>query len=987
MDRLEHLQTALAGRYAIEGELGRGGMALVFRARDLRHDRPVALKVVRSELASVVGRERFLREIQVAAKLQHANIVPVHDSGETAGTLYYVMPFVEGESLRSRLNREGQLPIEDALEIARDVASALSYAHERGIVHRDIKPENILLSGGHALVADFGIARAFGAGADARLTETGLAIGTPAYMSPEQVTGSRTLDGRSDIYSLGCVLYETLAGEPPFTGPSPQAVIARRFVEPPAPLRRLRPAVPPAVGAAVARALASEPGDRFPTAAEFARALSPASLTAPASPRTAPAEPPTVVAPAQSQGRRRRPSRRVLWLGLALLVALGAASAALLSRLRTPRTALDADLVAVAPFDVLDPGLTLWHEGLVDVLSRDLDGAGPLRTVSPTVIIRRWRGHADPSSAQTLGHETGAGLAVYGSVVRSGSDSVRLAATVLEVASQRRLGDIEVRGGLGHMDQLVDSLAVGLLRELGRTRPVGVVRQTGLGARSLPALRAFLQAEQYYRRGLWDSAQVYAEQAVEIDTAFALAYKRLAQARGWDPGAAGGESLSNIYTMRAAALNHGLAPRDSLLVLAESLFRPVSAGGFGAPANPALAARGLATLEEAVRRYPEDPEAWYALGEVRHHFAGWLLITGGWRATLEAFERSIALDSLFVPAYIHPVELSYGLGDTAGGRRFAEVVIRHNPRSVQGRGLQVLSQFLALRDSTAQARLVDSLPGDVLWEADEPLARWADSAELGVRFWRYRLLAPASDEDARLTRRSILADKLAFRGHLREALALGDTLWHLVFAEAALLGYVPVERATATFSAWLRRSTPFESVVALPWWAARGDTVALRRFLHLADSAARAPRSPADSFWAPPMAAFARAHLTLARHDTTAALRLYDSLLAAPTATPWLCQSDRLFAVRLLADHGRLTQAARTVNAAPTMEGEIGPRPSDVLWYLERGRVAERLNDRPRALEAYRSVAAAWRHPDPELEPYVTEAHEALKRLTAEPRR
>jgi predicted Ser/Thr protein kinase len=972
------LADALRDRYVLERELGRGGMATVYLARDLRHDRPVALKVVRSELASVVGRERFLREIQVAAKLQHANIVPVHDSGESAGTLYYVMPFVEGESLRSRLRREGQLPIEEALEITRDVASALSYAHERGIVHRDIKPENILLSGGRALVADFGIARAFGVGADARLTETGLAIGTPAHLSPEQATGSRELDARTDIYSLGCVLYEALAGEPPFTGPSPQAVIARRFVEPPPPLRRLRAAVPAAVDAAVARALAREPGDRFPTAVEFARALSAAPLTAPASPRTAVAEPPTVRTPALGAGRRRRPSPRVLGLGLAMLLALGAAGAALLWRVRATPTALDANLVAVAPFDVLGPGLTLWHEGLVDILSRDLDGAGPLRTVSPTVIIRRWRGRADPASAAALGRGTGAKLAVYGSVVRSGTDSVRLSATVLDVARERALGELEVRGAVAQMDRLTDSLAVGLLRELGRSRPVGVVRQAGLGARSLPALRAFLQAEQYYRRGLWDSAQVYAEQAVALDTTFALAYKRLAQSIGWQ----GGDSLATVYALRAGALNHGLAPRDSLLVLAESLFRLLH---FGEPANPAYGARVLATLEEAAQRYPEDPDAWSALGEARHHLGGWLVRTRGWRAALEAFERSIALDSLFAPAYVHPVELSYDLGDTARERRFAEVLIRLNPRST--RGLRAVQRLLTLRDSAAQARVLDTLPLEALSAVygiyGTAFARGSDSAELGVRLLRHWVQASRAEGDNEGARLN-LAWALAYRGHVREALAISDTLSHVVFAEAALLGYVPAERAAARFNAWLRERS---AELALAWWGARGDTLALRRFLQLADSAARAHRSPADSFWAPPMAAFARGHLALARGDTVAALRLYDSLLAAPLLTPWLCQNDRLLAVRLLAGRGRLTEAARILNAPPTIEGVVMPRPSDVLWYLERGRVAERLNDRPTALEAYRYVAAAWRHADPELEPYVAEAHEALKRLTAEPRR
>ncbi len=975
-DSVSQLRGGLASRYTLERELGRGGMATVYLAHDLKHDRRVALKVLHPELAASLGPERFLREIRTAARLQHPHILPLLDSGEAAGLLWYAMPYVEGESLRQRLVRERQLPLEDALQIARHVLAALSYAHSHGVIHRDIKPENILLEGDQAVVADFGIARAVGKAGGEQLTETGLIVGTPAYMSPEQAGDSRELDARSDLYSLGCVLYEMLAGEPPFTGRTPQALIARRLSEPPLSVRRLRAAVPAALDQAVARALAREPVDRFPSATEFGRALEAGAA----------AEQPLPTPTVPAAGLRRHPRSRVLALGLACLVVLAAAAAALLWRSRTTPIALDADLVAVAPFDVLDPGLTLWHEGMVDVLSRDLDGAGPLRTVSPTVIVRRWRGRADPSSAAALGRRTGAKLAVYGSVVRSGTDSVRLSATVLDVARERALGELEVRGAAGQMDRLTDSLAVGLLRELGRSRPVGTVRQTGLGARSLPALRAFLQAEQYYRRGLWDSAQVYAEQAVALDTAFALAYRRLAQARGWQPGAAGGESLSNVYSMRAAALNHGLAPRESLLVLAESLFRPVSAGGFGAPANPALGARGLATLEEAVQRYPEDPEAWYNLGEARHHFGGWLLPTGGWRAALEAFERSIALDSLFAPAYIHPVELSYGLGDTARGRRFAEVVIRHNPRSVQSRGLQALHSLLSLRDSAAQARLIDTLPGDPFWEANEPLARWADSAELPVRVWRYRLQASHSDEDVSGARRH-LAYALAFRGHVREALAVSDTLSEVVFTEAALLGYVPAERAAARFSAWLRAPSPFESVLALAWWGGRGDTVALRRFLHLADSAARAQRSPADSFWAPPLAAFARAHLALARHDTVAALRRYDSLLSAPAQSPWLCQSDRLFAARLLADHGRLSGAARALNAPPTIEGEMMPRPSDVLWYLERGRVAERLKDRPRALEAYRYVAAAWRHADPELQPYVTEARAGLGRLMAEPQR
>ncbi len=229
---LDRLRTALADRYAIKRELGQGGMATVYLAEDLKHERRVAIKVLRTELAAVLGPERFLREIRLTAQLNHPHILPLLDSGEAAGLLYYVMPLMEGESLRERLHREQRLSIDEAVSLACEVADALSYAHGRGLVHRDVKPENVLLTAGHAVLSDFGIARAIDAASSETLTQTGVALGTPAYMSPEQVAGEKDLDGRSDIFSLGCVLYETLSGEPPFTGPTTRAVIARRFSAP-----------------------------------------------------------------------------------------------------------------------------------------------------------------------------------------------------------------------------------------------------------------------------------------------------------------------------------------------------------------------------------------------------------------------------------------------------------------------------------------------------------------------------------------------------------------------------------------------------------------------------------------------------------------------------------------------------------------------------------------------------------------------------------
>jgi len=268
------LTSALEGRYQIERELGAGGMATVYLAFDVRHDRKVALKVLRPELSAILGAARFLAEIKTTANLQHPHILPLHDSGEADGLVYYVMPYVEGESLRDRLNREKQLPVEDAVRIAREIADALEYAHGHGIIHRDIKPENILLHGGHAMVADFGIALAASKSeGSTRMTETGMSLGTPHYMSPEQSMGEREITARSDVYALGCVLYEMLSGEPPFTGPTAQSIIARVMTEQPRSLAMQRRTVPPGIETAVNRALEKLPADRFTSAAQFAEAL------------------------------------------------------------------------------------------------------------------------------------------------------------------------------------------------------------------------------------------------------------------------------------------------------------------------------------------------------------------------------------------------------------------------------------------------------------------------------------------------------------------------------------------------------------------------------------------------------------------------------------------------------------------------------------------------------------------------------------------
>ncbi|HUF27437.1 MAG TPA: serine/threonine-protein kinase [Gemmatimonadaceae bacterium] len=330
------LRSAVAERYAIERELGRGGMATVYLAHDLKHERPVALKVLRRDVAMAMGAERFLREIKFIARLQHPHILPLYDSGDADGTLYYVMPWVEGESLRDRLSREGPLPFDVARRIAIDIGDALTYAHAQNVVHRDIKPENILLSQSRALVADFGIARAIvrAAGTDT-LTQVGYSLGTPAYMSPEQAAGETEIDGRTDIYSLGCVFYEMLAGTPAFAGPTTQAVLRMKMLGDPPTLRVVRPDVPAPAVAAVERALARAPDDRFATGSAFVEALEgprAAAATGPAASKRA--RTPTEIATDETlilaTGEHHQPGRaRLLVAGIAI-VAILAATAALI---------------------------------------------------------------------------------------------------------------------------------------------------------------------------------------------------------------------------------------------------------------------------------------------------------------------------------------------------------------------------------------------------------------------------------------------------------------------------------------------------------------------------------------------------------------------------------------------------------------------------------------------------------------------------------
>jgi eukaryotic-like serine/threonine-protein kinase len=360
-DAQSRLTSALAGRYTIERELGAGGMATVYLAHDVRHDRKVALKLLRPELAAILGGERFLKEIRLTANLQHPHILALHDSGEIDGLVYYVMPYVEGESLRQRLTREHQLPIEETIRIATEVAGALDYAHRHGVIHRDIKPENILLHDGSALVADFGIALAASrSDSGTRLTETGMSLGTPHYMSPEQAMGEREITAKSDVYALGCVVYEMLSGEPPFTGPTAQAIVARVMTEQPRSLTLQRHSVPPHVEAAVNRALEKLPADRFASAAQFAEALVRPELTA--------SRPVTTALTARPTDRWRR------WFAVAAGIAVILGAVAAWGWLRSPRAVTTRQLISLSDSIRLStqvPSLALSPDGSQFVFKED----------------------------------------------------------------------------------------------------------------------------------------------------------------------------------------------------------------------------------------------------------------------------------------------------------------------------------------------------------------------------------------------------------------------------------------------------------------------------------------------------------------------------------------------------------------------------------------------------------------------------------------
>jgi serine/threonine-protein kinase len=1020
---LERLQRVLGDRYRVDREIGAGGMATVYLATDVKHQRSVAVKVLRPELAAALGHERFLREIEIAAKLQHPHILPVYDSGDADGLLYYVMPFVEGESLRDRLVRSGPLPPADAARVAREVADALAYAHRQGIVHRDIKPANILLSQGHAMVADFGIARAVSASAESKgLTQAGMAVGTPSYMSPEQALGETNLDGRSDIYALGVVLFEMLAGNPPFEGTTPQAIIAQV-------LSRKVPKLasdPLTLQPVIERALAKEPRDRFATSDELSAALDGATSGT-----------------GFRAGARRR-TRGLVVAGAAVLVTLlGFAFWPRAFRAEgDPRKSL-----IVFPFEnkTGDPSRDYLEEAAMNLLGlaaahwQDMRVYDDERTAS---LMRRREIDGAPELdfevARAMARDARVGTLVLGDIRREG-DSLAIEAKVHDVRSGDRLATHIQRAPLDADPRpLFDRLAGLVLGTSGAPpgeRPSVIAQTTG----SIDAYRAYLAGTAALQRFEIDTAKALLERAVRLDSGFALAYIRLRDAEGWGIG---NPARRREYILAAERYSGSLPPRLRQLV---EFHRAYEDGDF-------RRARGIAG--DMIARDSTDVEAWYQFGEAHfHHNAGWFPhpdTLGNMGRALRAFQHTLALDSTYVLAYQHILDAlngcanhpalvclddsaAYGDGDDLA-RRFGGATVEAARAQAERDQVATARGWIAAVPGTWRPRLalVQALYTQERYdearvEADG-MARmgWGDQAAV----WRGMLafnrghpgeaaaildtaIAAVSEPMAMLQGQQDLTIPMALLAGGGGRLESGRRLVDLVFnalpmdsaggpggllmsgAELAALsrGYLTsevgrpevgtamhelrelVDRRAGSDSALLRRLVTSFGTSAVAAFLATRDSTHLVRFLGLVDTVGSATWRVADGL------------LALARGDTARAALRVDRHYRAPTPTEFAGEQGvtRAFAwgdlLTRLGEHRLALEAYGRLDSADQRVRHPGLL---VRSWAERGALHQQLGEIPQAIEQYQRFVDAWEYADPELQPMVDRARSAVAALRGE---
>jgi serine/threonine-protein kinase len=987
-DLSARLQAALGAQYRVERELGGGGMSRVFVAQERDLGRRVAVKVLPPELGAAVSVERFRREIQLAASLQHPLVVPLLTAGETDGLLYYTMPFIEGETLRARLARDQRLSVPDAARVLRDVLEALAYAHSRGVVHRDIKPENVLLVHDHALVTDFGVAKALTqATGEGALTTAGIALGTPAYMAPEQAAGDPSTDHRSDIYAAGVLAYEMLGGRPPFGG-EPARVLAAQVMHRPEPVTRVRPEVPPSLASSIMRCLEKDPARRWQSADELRREIESAATASP-------------IAAARGAGR----SRRRWAAALVIAGALAGGWALWRSRSRAPATG-SPTLVAVLPFAVQGSAETAYlGQGMVNLLSTSLDGAGDLRAVDPHAVLstvqQGGRTALDPASAAAVAERLGAGLFVLGDVVEVGG-RVQIGASLYDrERGSSPLARGTVDGNGGQVFSLVDGLATQLLSQT-TSGPTGrVTRVASVTTSSLAAYKAYLDGDAAFRAGRADSAVAAFERAVALDTAFALAYYRLSVAAEWATRAALAEQAAEQAVRHSARL----ADHDRLLLRALLATR-----------------RGAAPEAEGLYRsilgtYPDDIEAWIQLGEVLFHYGPTL-----GRDVAEsrlAFERVLYFEPGYVSAMVHLARIAALEGRIAAVDSLVGAILKLSPSNDRDLEMRALRAY-ASGDVAAQQRLQPDVAraADVLlilpvWD----VAVYVGDLDGGATLAR-ALTDAGRSRDARAAGYAMLGYLSLARGHRASARAdlaraaavdpvrgveYGTLLEILPFAapqrsalEAArrvLLGLdaraVPPNPLPTVFFNAHDGVHPIVKAYLLGVVSARlGDITAAERY---AAELARQPGPPTAVALPHDLALEVRAEIALAQGSPAAALGLLrqrsgESWYEYHFASPFFSGARaRFLQAGLEAAHAKGEGDLR--RAESLFSSFEGYAAFDLIYAaparLHRAALHERLGDRRAAAADYGRALKLWDGADAEFRPLVDSARAGLERVGA----
>lgn len=944
---LEHLRTAIADQYTLGDEIGRGGMAVVYEAEDLRHHRQVAIKILHPELAAAVGAERFTREIEIAARLSHPHIVPLFDSGDVDGILYYVMPLLNEGSLRGRLNRDKQLPLDEAVRIVNETAAGLDFAHEAGVIHRDVKPANIMFSGGEVMLADFGVAAAVAAVGGEALTATGLAVGTPAYMSPEQSAGVHDAGARSDVFALGCVAYEMLAGSPPFEGPTPQAVQARKMTGEVQSLRVVRDTVPPAAERVIRKALSPTPADRYATAGELAAALR-AAIETPAGMR------PDVT------GRPGRPDarRKFAVIGGAAVVVLAIWHFGLGGLPGTVRPAAasffqERDRVVVSDFEnqTADEALGL---AMRQAVITDLHQSPHVSVVDYAElgqVFRRMQvpdtSRLTPQRALEVARREGYPAVIGGAIAPLGTGYLLtgeiVEASTGEVVIRVRETADDVQGVLPAVERISRLLRRHLgesLVSLRRSRPLPDVTSG-----SLEALESFAQAMEYSRAG--DAAALpLLERAVSIDTGFAAAYRAIAiHHSNHGRMVQAGEAIERAY-----ALGSRLPDRERYLTGA--VFHRQSGNADSAAYNYEL----LLELE------PEHPSAINNLGDLYEDL-------GRYEDALDMYRRSMVLDPQRATPHYNLMSAARTLGLHALADSVAALTQERFPGSMY---------------AIAGAGLNDYYAGD--FEAGEPHAR---------------LLVERYPGYAAGTAQRILAAIEASRGHIRHAMALADSSGASYTADGAAF-LTATSLVNKTVVAWvggqasrmgpeLDRYLTAPEVGAVRWEHARLAFVALG--YALAGQTAKAehllPRLDSLSASGATFPIEDRVRAVLAMADG----RPGEALTQLQRAQARDYGVDRVLGRFLAGD--AYAALGRQDDAVAKYEGlltsyRVHWRDAD-LWapllplaHERSGEAYLALADTARAVEHLEAFAEMWEDADPELQPRVAAAREQARLLSGE---